>query len=550
MKSYDMTKAGRWGVMALFTFHLSLFTSCSLDEQPRDQIPEEEAYQDADDLFRNCVATLYNYIGGNSDGQGLQGTCRGVYDLQTLGGDELMIPTRGTDWYDGGLWQAMYRHSWSAGHDLMKNAWLYLYKVIALSNRSLEQLEAHRHLLSSDEWQRYTAEVRALRAIYYWYLTDLFGRVPLVTSTDVSMNEVRQSERSEVFRFIVGELLDVMPWLSYESSVHDGDYYGRVTRPVATFAMAKLMLNAEVYADDDWTDGVRPDGRNLRFDIDGLERNAWEACIYYCDAIEAMGYQLEEAYEDNFVVYNQDSRENIWTIPMDKILYSNQQQTLTRSMHYRQAAAFGYTGENGTCATRKTLETYGYGAPDYDLRFIMNFYYEEIYDLEGNPILDRTGQTLTYAPWEVEMDLSGSPYVETAGARLRKYEVDKNALKDGKLMDNDIVLFRFADVLLMRAEARLRNGEDGQADLDAVRLRVGETMRPLTLGNLLDERLMELCFEGWRRQDLIRFGQYESLFQGDEWYDKVDERDGHTTVYPIPADIMALNTMLEQSPGY
>ena len=117
----------------LFTIYCSLFTilsSCSLDESPKDQIPEDEAYSDAGALFRNTVATLYNYIGGAADGQGLQGTCRGVYDLQTFGSDEAIIPTRGTDWYDGGIWQELYRHDWTPGHPMLGNAWSYLYKVI------------------------------------------------------------------------------------------------------------------------------------------------------------------------------------------------------------------------------------------------------------------------------------------------------------------------------------------------------------------------------------------------------------------------------------
>ena len=133
--------------------HYALFisialTSCNLDEHPRDQIAEEEAFSNADALFRNTVATLYNYIGGNDDGQGLQGTCRGIYDLQTFGSDEAMIPTRGNDWYDGEIWQDMYRHSWTPGHPMMKESWLYLYKVITLCNRSIEQLDAHSRLLN------------------------------------------------------------------------------------------------------------------------------------------------------------------------------------------------------------------------------------------------------------------------------------------------------------------------------------------------------------------------------------------------------------------
>ena len=132
-----ITKIYRRRLIALsfIIYHLSfsmMLTSCSLDENPRDQIAEEEAFRNPEALFRNTVATLYNYIGGNDDGQGLQGTCRGIYDLQTFGSDEAMIPTRGNDWYDGEIWQDLYRHSWTPGHSMLKKSWLYLYKVITL----------------------------------------------------------------------------------------------------------------------------------------------------------------------------------------------------------------------------------------------------------------------------------------------------------------------------------------------------------------------------------------------------------------------------------
>ena len=506
---------------------LPLLIACSLDENPRDQIPESEAYTTADALYLNTVATLYNYIGGSSDGQGLQGTCRGVYDLQTFGSDEAMLPTRGGDWYDGGLWQDMYRHSWSAGHDLPKNAWLYLYKVITLSNRSLETLAAHQ-ALAAGYYAAWQAEVRALRAMYYWYLIDLFGDVPLITTTDVSMNEVTRTPRAEVFSFCVSELQDVLPLLSGENSVREGDYYGRVTRPVARFVLAKLMLNSAVYTGSEQADLLRQ-------------------AVSYCDDIEQSGYQLEDDYASNFQVYNQYSRENIFVIPMDKNLYSNQQQNLYRSYHYRHAAAYGFTAENGSCATLRTLEIFGYGTEGQDKRFDLNYYGGTVSDLEGQPVTDRTGQPLAYKPEAVRLDLSGSPYVETAGARMKKYAVDKNAPKDGKLMDNDIVLFRFADVLLMRAEAKLRLGLDGHEDYDRVRRRAGMPTRSYTLQNLLDERLLELCWEGWRRQDLIRFGQYRSLYEGP---DATEEADGHTALYPIPADVRALNQKLTQNAGY
>ena len=539
----------------LFTIHCSLFTmlsSCSLDENPRDQIPEEEAYKTPQAIYLNTVATLYNYIGGSTNGQGLQGTCRGVYDLQTFGSDEAMLPIRGGDWYDDGLWEQLYKHSWTAGHDVVANAWFYLYKVVTHCNRSLEKLESHKNMLDKPTYRQYTSEVRALRAIYYWYLMDLFGGVPIVTSTQVSMSDVKQAKRSEVLDFVFNELKDVYLDLSMDKSAMHNDYYGRVTYDVALFVLAKLALNAEIYTDDDWTDHDYPDGKDIKFEIFDKTYNAWEATDFFCSRIEEMGYALEGFYPDNFVVRNENSKENIWVIPMDKDLYSNQQQNLFRSWHYRHAAAFGFSGENGSCATLNTLRIFGYGTDEEDIRFVYNYWAGPVYDYNYNPVLDRIGQQLVYYPDKVELDLSGSAYVETAGARMAKYTVDKNAVNDGKLMDNDIVLFRFADVLLMRAEAKMRNGEDGQADFDSVRRRCNpmERDRKLTPETLLDERLMELCWEGWRRQDMIRFRKYKSLFEGDEFDDPVDESDGHTTVFPIPGDYLALNHHCVQNKGY
>jgi len=539
----------------LFTIHCSLFTvlsSCSLDENPKDQIPEEEAYADAGALYRNTVATLYNYIGGATDGQGLQGTCRGIYDLQTFGSDEAMIPTRGTDWYDGGIWQELYRHDWTPGHPMLGNAWSYLYKVITLCNRSLELLESHQHLLDEVQYVEYTAEVRALRAIYYWYLMDLFGRIPIITTSKTSLSQLEQMPRSQIFKFVCTELQQVCPYLHHENSARPGDYYGRVTYHVACFVLAKLMLNAEVYLDNNWTDGDHPDGSALTISVDGKTMNAWEATIYYCDQLENADYELEELYTSNFEVHNENSNENIWVIPMDKDLYYNEMQYFFRSWHYRHAAAYGFTGENGACATKRTLEIFKYGTWSEDPRFLLNYYDGIVFDNDRKIVRDRNGEVFEYKPWEVELDLSDSPYLETAGARMNKYVVDRNATKNGKLMDNDIVLFRLADVLLMHAEALLRNGqaEEGQDYFNAVRGRVDAPEKPLTLQNLLDERLLELCWEGWRRQDLIRFGKYESLFMGDQWDEKVDESDGHTTVFPIPGGMIDFNPNLTQNPGY
>ena len=537
-----------WMGAALSVLLVAWMTAaCSLDEHPRDQIDEEQLYNTAENLFRHTVATLYSYIGGNSDGQGLQGTCRGVYDLQTFGSDEALLPTRGVDWYDGGIWQALYKHSWQPGHEVIKNSWLYLYKVIAMCNKSIHTILAHQDKFTEVETQEYYMEAKALRAIYYWYLLDLFGNVPIVLSTDVSMNEVRQYKRSEVFEFVRNELEEVMFWLPDRNSAANTEYYGRVTQAVVAFVLAKLYLNAEVYSSDDWTQQPRRKGKDMVFTIGGVKKNAWEACSHYCELLKNKGYQLEEEYKNNFSIDNDHSKENIWTIPMDRVLFFNQQQNLFRSYHWRHAAAYGFLGENGTAASLTALRVNHYGEDDEDNRFDVNYWAGQIFDQKGNTVTDKEGKPLIYYPFDVSLVLTGTPHMETAGARMKKYEIDPDAAQDGKVMDNVIVLVRYADVLLMMAEAKIRNGEDGKMEFDMVRDRAGMPLLPATLDNILNERLIELAWEGWRRNDMIRFDCYRSEYKG---ADSVDESDHHTIVFPIPSVAMDVNNNLVQNPGY
>ena len=239
----------RFFALSVLALSLSL-TSC-LDETPKDQIPETEIYDSANSLYVNAVASLYNYIGAHEEGEGLQGTCRGIYDYNTLTTDEAIIPIRGGNWYDGGLWENMYDHTWTATDTDLYNVWKYLYKVIVLSTKSLETIEKHKALLTEQQRVDYAAEVRAVRAMYYYYAMDMFGRIPILQSSTQKTADIRQSNRSDVFWYVVKELQDVAPLLANEHSNLQGNYYGRVTRPVAWFLLAKLSLNAEVYTDDD-----------------------------------------------------------------------------------------------------------------------------------------------------------------------------------------------------------------------------------------------------------------------------------------------------------
>lgn len=549
----------RYRFLFLLLAALSM-TSC-LDEHPKDQLDEDAIYGSASDIYINAVASLYNYIGGANESEGIQGTCRGIYDYNTLTTDEAMIPIRGGDWYDGGLWNAMYQHRWTADDQSLYDTWKYIYKVIVLANKSLDIISSKSGLLSAAQQEEYRAEVRAIRAMFYYYAMDMFGRVPLVLSTDeqrYSSLFQGQTDRSSVFHFVFQELQQVLPSLPDQHSNKEGNYYGRITQPVVNFLLAKLALNAEIYMYDDWTQGYanHPKGSDIHFSVPAAEAsshdgdkelNAWETCIYYCDKLAEEGYVLESDDAFNFSTHNETSKENIFTIPMDKNIYTNQFHYLFRSYHYTHGGALGWGSENGTCATISTMKANHYGEADEDARCKMNFV-AGVVKVDGHELLMDNGKPLEYQPFEVAQNLTNSKFIKTAGARMAKYEVDRTSYMDGKLQSNDIVLFRYADALLMKAEAKVRNGENGDEELNRIRARVGMPYRKATLDNILEERLLELVWEGWRRQDLIRFGKFTGAY--DLRTPLQGESSGYTTVFPIPQKCIDLNSELVQNKGY
>ena len=306
------------------------------------------------------------------------------------------------------------------------------------------------------------AEVRAVRALLYYEAMDKFGRIPVVLSSEesaiyasaksdsiASFTDVYlsvQSERSEVFQFIFSELQQVLPYLSAQHSGKEGRFSGRITKPVVNYLLAKMALNAEIYTFDDWTKGYkkRPRGRNIDFmvqtadgasllnDLKASENrskklNAWETCIYYCDALAAEGYSLDE----------------------DVIFCSTDSRTALPSRI-------------------------------------------------GTPV-----------------------------ARF---------------------LFRYTDVLLMKSEANIRNGEDGRTELNMVRARQGKPAHRATLNRILEERLDVLSREDIHRQDLIRFGMFTDAFNLYPYLK--GKSSGYITVFPIPQKCIDLNPKLVQNKGY
>ena len=521
----------------LFYSSLVLICSCSsfLDEEPHSALTPEQVFNSETDLLNNAVLVVYNHIGGNQDSQGLQGTGRGVFDFNSLTTDEAIMPTRGGDWYDGGFWQTLFTHTWNAGTSSLKETWEYLFQQVIRCNEGISRIQEYqRQKGTTATLDGYIAELRAVRAMYYFYLVDMFGRVPIVDNS--SSTELQQSSRQEVFRFAVSELQATLTLLPAEKSNNPGEHYGRMTRPVAFFLLAKLALNCEVYADSD---------RSL---FQGL--TPYDYCAQCCDSIQAYGYGLEPDFSHNFTPTNEDSRENIFTIPMNPTLYSNWYCYFFRSRHYSHGARLGGGSENGTSATQELLDAFDY-EPDRqatDPRFALTFYADTVRE-EGKIVYEDDGLTpLVYAPRAVRLDLTGSSYEKTAGARLKKYTNDPHANADGRACNNDIVLFRYADVLLMKAEAEVRSGRSGDTELNLVRARVGLPPITATLENILHERFVELAWEGWRRNDMVRFGIFSHPYT--DRPQREGEESGFTTVFPIPADLLVMHPSWTQNPGY
>ena len=537
----------------LLAVTLMTLSSCNgfLEDNPTDRLPADGAYNTISELRLNALGNIYLNIGGSGASQGLQGTARGVWDLNTFSTDEAIIPTRGADWYDGGIWQNLFLHRFG-NVDFTGDTWNYLFKEVLACNRALESINTFAVNHPGEDVSELRAEARALRAMFLFYAMDLYGRVPLFTNSNPTVQEMKLQDRSVAFKHIVSELQAVEIELPVVRSTQFGDYYGRMTRPVVDFLLAKVLLNAEVYADDDWTDAQRPEASTMMWTIDGETMNTWKAVERYCVFLSGVDYKLADSFKDNFDINNEESPELIFTIPMDIYNYSNRFTQQFRSLHYNHASALGLNGENGPCATIEAMNTFGYDkGVDADIRLYWTYYYDQVYhDKTGEAVRLDDGSPLVYYPLAVKLDLSNDPYEKTAGARMRKYEIDLAGMSDGQLRRNDIVLFRFADVLLMQCEAMLRDGRAGaEADalLNQVRGRVGMEWRTATLDNVLEERMLELAWEGWRRNDLIRFGQFTRSYTDRPQLDA--DRMGYTLVFPIPGETLTACGS-SQNPGY
>jgi hypothetical protein len=422
--------------------------------------------------------------------------------------DEMVIPTRGGDWGDGGQHVRMYTHTWEPVQDngRFEGIWNWCYNAITAINLQMASVTEPATL----------AELRALRAFFHYVAMDNFGNV--IIADGVKSGNPPQSTTAQVYAFVEKELLEAYPQLS---ETVGGAYYTRFNKSVVDMLLGKLYLNAEVYT--------------------GTPQ--WAKVVEHTSRIIDSGkFTLPADFLSTFKTNNQGSPEIILATAFDK----TKRQGFNIQMpvlHYRQRLEFNLGGDpwNGPCAVPSFYHSFA----DNDIRKSM-WMVGQRYAANGEPLQD-DGLPLVLDPDVKALVMPAGAATRIQGARAAKYEIQRNNTETNQ--DNDFVIFRLGDAILMRGEANLRLGNTALAltDINKIRERAGVpayTAATLTLTELLAERGREMAWELHRRQDLIRFGKFNS------GKDFMASSPIHTRLFPIPPEQIKLNPNLKQNPGY
>lgn len=539
-----------------------LIASCTdLEETVNSRVITEDFFQTPEE-FVSALGDAYNSL------TPLGGTGAPA-QLHEATSDEIIVPARGQDWSEGGFWYRVNSHQWTFEEGTFNGYWQFLFSGVNNCNRLIFQFESavESGIADRDQAAIFIAELKALRAYFYYWLLDGFGNVPIVTSfADAEPNPFQpcsegpqcfQEGRQAVFNFVEQELTNSLDQLSTDVDAT----YGRMNKYVAHMTLAKLYLNAEVYT--------------------GTPR--WSDALTHLDAIIDSGaYSLASNYHDNFAVQNIGSPENIFVVPYDKVFlpgFNIHQGTL----HYASQNTFNFQNQpwNGWSATEKMYlsvidpdqnpgpqsEVWGVEptSTDAGLDRIQGTQDDRLGNFIVGPQFSASGERLTDPGIFSDFDKNGEPLTFTpavndlqnvacrqCGARIGKYEFEMGIGPNGS---NDWAIYRYADVLLMKAEALWRenpNSAEALALVNQIRNRAGVfDFQSLDADKLLAERGREMFWEQFRRQDLIRF---EGVNGGQTRYNDPWKFKGLSepfrNVAPIPRDQLETNPNLVQNPGY
>lgn len=505
----------------LFSAAAIFFTSCS--------DLEEEIYSETvvDNFFNSKEEILGAYTRPWAHTQWV--LPHSIWNLTELSADAAAWTAKTTgDGYDGGNWISLHNHSYTSSLSELNSAWGDIWKGVAFINGVLEGIEdvdfeSKMMPISKTEMQ---AELRALRAYYYYIACDLWGNVPIVTKV-ADPEFPTTNTREEVYRFIESELNDVIADLPLKNH---SETYGYFTKSGAHALLAKLYINSEVF----------------------LGEQEYQKCLDACQAVIELGkYEMDTNWQDPFLPNNETSKENIFAFALDGVgsfAYSLSVKTL----HYSHQQAFGlsFGPWNGIVTQEAFYDSYN----DEDLRkqqYLIGPQYIKGTTTPVKAVKEYAGQDLVIVKTITAMNGA----YENEGARNYKYALEEGT--QAHAPKNDLVILRYTDILMLKAEAlmRLNGGTATQEAVDLVNLITKRafganydahkyTSSSLTLDELLAERGREFAYEGHRRNDMIRFGKFNGT-----WWEK-EASEPYKNIYPIPLAQIQTNPNLKQNPQY
>jgi len=492
--------------------------------------------------YKRALAKLYASFaisgqtgggGGNPDIQGIDESfgnyLRQYWDLQELPTDEAIMA-----WDDATI-KDFHWQTWSPNDGFIAALYSRIFYTIAISNEFIRNVDKGMSSASGTfltDLTHYKAEARFIRALAYWHAIDMFGNVPFITEADLpGAFFPKRITRIDLFKYIESELKDIENDLVPAKQ----NEYARADRGADWFLLAELYMNAKVYT--------------------GTER--YSDALTYLNKVISAGYSLDPNYAHLFDADNNTSPEIIFPIAFDG---QNIQGYggMTFVIHALNGDGMPLNGIDGGWGGIRTIKD-----------FVSKFNVTQN-DFNTNPQYQGADKRAMFyfAPSSWQWDITNVSTF-TQGIGVDKF---KNVTASGgpapdahaTFVSTDFPMFRLADAYLLYAEAVLRGGAGGDIGtavsyINAIRERAygnnsaDITASQLTLNFILDERGRELYWEGHRRTDLIRFGQFTNGSYVWEW--KGDAPNGIQTasyrdLYPIPINDLNANPNLVQNPGY
>ena len=535
-------KRNQFKNIVLTFMSVAVLTACTdLEIEETDSIISEGFQGLADPS--STVDELYNRLAG------AYGDQANFFALNEVTTDAALVPTRGTDWGDNGLWRVLHSHSWAPDHAFIITVFNQFNANQLLASQVLDE--------RSSPSPQNVGDASFIRAFSMWGILDLYGQVPFRDTSLPSSSLPEVLTGQAAFDFILADLDRAIANLP-SIAAGGGDANDRAGKAAARYLKAKLLLNKHIYV------GGSPDPGDMN------------QVISLVDEIAAEGYGLEAGYFDIF--REQPDNETIWS------LNASVGNRIFNGLHYNSMDG-GTQGWNGFSTLAEYYDLFegdpnsnSYdvdgetaldgqeerrgGVPPEGLPFTgrpgttdrdgfesgsnvgFGFLIGQQYGLDGTPLTDRAGAPLTFKRDFVD-GTGASSFInndETTGIRVIKYNP-----RFGEFTGHEIV-FRYSDAHLMKAEALMRSGGDPTALVNELRvLREASPLGSVGEQELIDERGRELYAEIWRRNDLIRFGQYTR-----DWLFKDAGSVGDTNkhLFPIPPAQLLANPNLVQNPGY